>query len=127
MINLIKNQSNTAIFTLQEKTTIVDALYYIEVYSNQNHDSKVMTLSGDSSANIARYNQFDIIENDTEDLTGGTISLIAGTYDYFVWQSASAPFDKLKSSIVESGKMNVTGTGTTSTTFTDNNNEITFE
>jgi len=127
MIKIIKNQSNNVVLTLNEKTTISDANYLLELFSNQNHDSKVVRLTGDTSANIIRYNEFPVVENASEDLDNGIIELEAGTYDYFVWQSSASTLSlSAATSIVESGKCVVIGTGTTSTTFTDSNNEFTF-
>ena len=127
MIKIIQNQSNTTIFTLTEKTSIINANYLLKVFSNQNHDYKIMRLSGDTSANLARYNQFDIVESNSENLNAGIISLIPGTYDYFVYETSGATLSLTGATIVESGKMKVSGTGTTSSTFINNNNEITFE
>lgn len=127
MIKILKNQTNNIVFTLDEKTTISNVNYLLELFSNQNHDSKVVRLTGETSANIKRYNQFPITESTTDNLNIGQINLNAGTYDYYVWQTSATTLAlSSATSIIESGKCVVIGSATTEVTFTNNNNEYTF-
>ena len=128
MIKITKNQTNNVVLTLNEKTTISNANYLLELFSNQNHDSKVVRLSGDTSTNLDRYNQFPIVETSTDDLDNGQISLLEGTYDYFAYETTGSTLSLSGASIIESGKLIVISTGSTvTTTFDDNNDEYTFE
>jgi hypothetical protein len=118
MITIQKAQANNLVFTLTEKTTIAPAFYFLELFSNQNHDSKVVYLGTDISTSPERWNEFEVTENDTEDLPNSVVSLEPTTYDYFVWESTSTDFaDKV--SRVESGKCVVNGEATPTGTFTD--------
>ena len=130
MIRITRNQSNSCIFTLNEKTTLTGATYLLKIFSNQNHDSKVIGLTGDSSSDIIRYNKFNIIEAPlaSENLSGGTVYLESGSYDYFAYQATGSSLSLTASTttIVESGKLVVTGSATTVSTFTDEPTEYTF-
>ena len=126
MIIIQKAQTNRLSFTLFEKTTIAPAYYYLELFSNQNHDKKAVYLGADSSMNLERYNQFDIEENDVENLDNGIISLEPTTYDYFVWQCSEVDFNT-KVSIVESGKAKVNGVASESNDITSKPKEYTFK
>jgi len=98
------------------------------VFSKQNHDSKVLRLSGDTSLNTIRYNEFLITESSTEDLDNGIISLGAGEYNYFVWQSSASTLSlSAATSIVESGLLTIVGTGTTEYSYTGTPSEYTVQ
>ena len=125
MLIIQKNQANNLVMTLTEKTTIAPVYYYLEVFSNQDHNSKAVYLGVDASLFTDRFNEFTITENAAEDLANGIISLDAATYDYFAWECSSASYDD-KVSIVESGKLVVEGTATVVSTFTQKPNEYTF-
>lgn len=133
MIKIQKNQSNSVPFTLNEKTTLTGSslTYLLELYSNQNNTTKVLRLSGDTSSNPTRWNEYTIIETGgTESLGSAIVSLEAGTYDYYVWQTTASTLSlSAATSIVESGKCKVKGTGTTYTTFNNTTNPegYTFE
>ena len=125
MLIIQKNQANKLVMTLTEKTTLAPVYYYLEVFSNQNHNSKAVYLGVDASLFTDRFNEFTITENDIEDLANSIISLDAATYDYFAWECSSASYDD-KVSIVESGKLVVNGDATVVSTFTQQPNEYTF-
>jgi len=118
MINLNQNTDNIVIFTLYEKS-IGDNPYMLELYSNQNKTSTFIKLTGDTSGNVLRYNQYII--NPTP------LNLISGGYDYRCHQYTGGTATlSASTNIVESGKCEVIGTGTTTTTFENNNGEYTF-
>jgi len=130
MIYITKNQANGCVFTLNEKTTISNPNYLLELYSNANHSSKVLALSGDLSSDTTRYNKYSITEVylSGESLSTAEVNLEPGTYDYFAWQATGTSLSlSAATSIVESGKLTVLGTGTTSTTYTNPVTEYTFE
>jgi hypothetical protein len=80
-------------------------------------------LTGDTSPNINRWNEYQ--------WTSGTTSgLIAGTYDYFVYQTSGSTLSlsgMTTEDIVESGLATVIGTNPTQTTYNNPVEEYTFE
>lgn len=127
MIKILKGNDNNCVFTLNEKTTIDPVFYILEIYSNQDHNTKLMLLQNDISSNKNRWNQFVITENDIEDINNSIITLKSGSYDYFVWQSSVSTLDvSLADSIIESGKIVVIGDSVDSIDFTNTETEFTF-
>ena len=113
MISIPNYQTSLTPFTLTEKTTIpLSAVTYIlELYSNQLHNDTLLFLTGDTSNNVNRYNYYPI------NLT--PYNLIAGTYDYTVWQTTGNTLSisaLTTSDVVETGLATITGTGGTPTT-----------
>lgn len=130
MITLNINSENYATVTLLEKATLSDPNWLLAITSNQNHTTKVIRLSGDTSLNTARYNRFPITVTGStdENLDEGIVYLEAGTYDYIAYEtSASTLAISAATSAVESGKLVVNGTGTTTTTYSEQNDDYTFE
>jgi hypothetical protein len=131
MITINKNSANECVFTLNEKTTLTGATYLLEIFSNQNHSSKVIALTGDSSVDIIRYNRFTITEvyPGSEILSAATVNLEPGTFDYFAYQTTGDTLSLTAdtTTIVESGKLVVIGSATTTSTFTNQQTEYTFE
>lgn len=118
MITLNQNEVNTVILTLNEKK-IGNNPYFLQLYSNQNKNNTLINLTGDTSTNVVRYNRYEIDES--------PLNLIVGQYDYFVHQYSGGTISlSASTNIVESGKCVVLGTGTTTSTFTNNNEEYTF-
>lgn len=85
MIVINKDQSNNIILTLRENTTIQEPYFLFEFISRDKLTTK-MFISEDISLNTCRYNQFNIVENEIEDILNGTINLGGGFYDYNVYQ-----------------------------------------
>jgi hypothetical protein len=113
MITIPNNQTSLTPFTLLEKTTfpLSATTYILELYSNQLHSDTLLFLTGDTSPNINRWNWFPI------NLT--PYNLVAGTYDYKVWQTTGNTLSLSAltvNDVVESGLATITGTGTTSGT-----------
>ena len=129
MITIQKGLTNSTIFTLNEKITLTNPNIFIEFYSNQDHDSKLMWLNTDLSLNQVRYNQYDIVETNSEDIDNQMITLDVATYDYRVYQTGGTALSLTASdiSIIESGMVKVTGTPSTPSTFEGGQNEYTFE
>jgi len=118
MITLNQNEVNTVILTLNEKK-VGNNPYFLQLYSNQNKNNTLISLTGDTSTNVVRYNRYDVDES--------PLNLIVGQYDYFVHQYSGGTVSlSASTNIVESGKCVVFGTGTTTNTFTNNNEEYTF-
>ncbi len=128
MINIQRGMTNSCVFTLTENVTIVSPNFILEVYSNQDHNTKLMWLNDDVSPDLIRYNQYEIVETSTEDLTDQRISLDSGTYDYRVWQTGLTALSlTMSTSVVESGKITVTGTVSTPSVYESGQDEYTFE
>lgn len=67
-------------------------------------------IAADISTNKLRYNEFDFIENVTENLLNGTFSLeLSGFYKYNVYEQTSAVnLDPLLAlNLIDKGKLNV--------------------
>lgn len=113
MITIANYQTTSTPFTLTEKTTfpLSATTYILELYSNQLHSDTILWLTGDTSANIDRYNYFPI------NLI--PYNLKAGTYDYKVWQTTGNTLSLsalTTNDVVESGMATIIGSGATQTT-----------
>jgi hypothetical protein len=123
MVTIYNYQNSDLIFTLNENTTIPNANYILNLFSNQNHDNNLFWLTGDTSPNINRWNEYQW----TSAISNG---LIAGTYDYFVYQTSGSTLSlsgMTTEDIVESGLATVIGTNPTQTTYNNPVQEYTFE
>lgn len=109
MILINKNTTNKVILTLSEKTTLTNAKYLFEVINDMSNTVKCF-IAADISTNKLRYNEFDFIENATEDLLNGTFSLtLSGFYKYNVYEQASTTNlnPLLALNLIDKGKLNV--------------------
>ena len=109
MILINKNTTNTVILTLSEKTTLTNAKYLFEVTNDMSNEVKCF-IAADISTNKLRYNEFEFIENVTENLLIGTFSLtLSGFYKYNVYEQASTTnLDPLLAlNLIDKGKLNV--------------------
>ena len=115
MILLKQNTVNKVVATLREKATIVAPFYLFEVISQDTKESKIFTAS-DVSANLVRYNEFNIeLTSTTEDLLNGVVKLpLKGFYDYVIYsQEVETNLDLANvTEIVEKGKIYVEDTAT---------------
>ena len=109
MILINKNSANNRILTLAEKTTLTNVVYLFEVINDQSSKVKCF-IAEDISPNPVRYNEFNFIENTTEDLLNGTIELeLTGNYTYNVYeQTSTTNLDPaLATNKIETGKLQV--------------------
>ena len=109
MILINKNSTNNRILTLAEKTTLTNVVYLFEVINDQSSEVKCF-IAEDISPNPVRYNEFNFIENTTEDLLNGTFELeLTGDYTYNVYEQTSATnLDPiLATNKIETGKLQV--------------------
>jgi hypothetical protein len=109
VIIINKNSTNTVVLTLSEKTTLTNAVYLFEVINDQSGEVKCF-IAEDISTNKIRYNEFNFIENATEDLLNGTFELgLSGFYTYNVYeQTSSTNLDPLlATNKIETGKLNL--------------------
>lgn len=112
MILITKNTTNNIILTLAEKTTLTNVVYLFEVINDSSEVVKCF-IAEDISPNKYRYNEFDLIENATEDLLNGTFELeLSGFYKYNIYeQTSTTNLDPtLATNLIETGKLNVTST-----------------
>ena len=125
MLRIQKAQANNLVLTLKEKTTVAPVFYFLVLFSNQDHDEKVVSLLTNLSTDTERYDEFIVTENDVEDLPNAIVSLDPTSYDYTVWQSPTSDYaDKI--SIVETGKCLVIGDETVVSTYTEKPTEYTY-
>lgn len=131
MLKITKNSVNQIYVTVTEKTTLDPAYYLMSLYSNDNRDTKVLRFSGDSSTNTQRWNIFTLEETvlANENLENAKINLLAGaTYDYTIYQTSSLSGTSIQGAgIVERGLVKVSDPSTSSSTYNNSNNIITFE
>lgn len=120
MIYINKYETNQLVFTLNEKRILDNSNFILQLYSNNNKDSDLFWLTGDTSPNQNRWNQFTI--------SASTLSnLEAGTYDYFCLETTGATLNISEGfNICESGKAVVIGTGTTIPTLINNQDQYTY-
>jgi len=109
VILINKNTTNTVILTLSEKTTLTNAKYLFEVINDMSNEVKCF-IAADISTNKLRYNEFEFIENVTENLLNGTFSLtLSGFYKYNVYEQVSSTNlnPLLALNLIDKGKLNV--------------------
>jgi len=109
VILINKNTTNKVILTLSEKTTLTNAKYLFEVINDMSNEVKCF-IAADISTNKLRYNEFEFIENVTENLLNGTFSLtLSGFYKYNVYEQASSTNlnPLLALNLIDKGKLNV--------------------
>ena len=109
VILINKNSTNNRILTLAEKTTLTNVVYLFEVTNDQSMAVKCF-ICDDISPNPVRYNEFNLIENATEDLLNGTFELeLSGFYTYNIYeQTSTTNLDPtLATNLIENGKLNV--------------------
>lgn len=113
MVRIEDGTSKKCLFTLKEKTTISDP-YYLFTIENNNGDEVVWS-NTDNSLYKVRYNSFTFSNNVDASTSAGGFTASIGFYNYTVYESeynnliiASA------SSVVETGILEVYGTGSNS-------------
>ena len=125
MIIINKNSTNTVVLTLSEKTTLTNAVYLFEVINDQSGEVKCF-IAEDISNNKIRFNEFNFIENATEDLLNGTFELgLSGFYTYNVYEQISTTnLDPLlATNEIEKGKLNLVDNVSDITQYSGNQTE----
>jgi hypothetical protein len=119
MLRIKKYDTNDLILTLNEKRLLNTSNFVINFYSNSNKVNNLFFLSGDTSSNPNRWNEYPF----------NYPILDIGTYDYVVYETTGTTLtiSATTGNICESGKAVVIGTGTTIPTLTDNLTEYTFQ
>lgn len=119
MIRLEKYNTNNIYLTLNEKRLLTNSNFLINFYSNADKTDNLFLLSGDTSLNQNRWNEFPF----------NNPILDSGTYDYFVYETTATTLaiSATTGNICESGKAIVIGTGTTENTFNNTTTDYTFQ
>ena len=106
MILIEKQATNTVIVTLKEKQTISPAAFVFKFKHDQSGEEKIFAAQ-DLSLFTDRYNQFQIVEDETEDFYAATVELQLGYHHYWVYQvTPSSPPSITPSDVVlEVGKV----------------------
>ena len=87
MILIKQNSSNNCVFTLNELITGTYSYDFLFQFTNDTTGEVKIFTANDISPATTRYNQFTIIENQTENLYNGTIHLDpVGYWSYEVFQ-----------------------------------------
>jgi len=111
MITINKGQTNEVSVTLNEKITITNPSF-VFVFTNDTTGTTKTFTATDTSLTPVRFNRFSIIENVTEDVYNGTISLTnQGFWSYSIYETPYAsPIDLTDlGAELESGKVKVIG------------------
>ena len=110
MLHIANYQTTSVPFTLLEKTTfpLSATTYILELDGKQKYNTTLLFLTGDTSANVNRYNYFPI------NLT--PYNLIEGQYSYKVWQNTGTTLSTSAltiNDVVETGAAYIYSSGTT--------------
>jgi hypothetical protein len=113
MISIIKGQPNDVVLTLTEKSSLSSPTYLFE-FINDLLNTRVVFIDQDNSLNPDRYNEFYIYEitgtTYSVNLLEGYVELEAGDWTYNIYeQSSPTDLDTSNASLVETGKVEVTG------------------
>jgi len=121
VIHLARDTANSeVILTLNEKTTLAVPVFLIFFTNNvtQQTNSAIIT---DVSGFKARFNEFTITESETQDRVNGTLTLRPDgfwTYQVYEQSSASNLDPDLATTLVETGRANVTSVRSAKSTHT---------
>lgn len=123
MILINKGENNLITVTLNEKTTLSSPTYLFK-FTNDITKQSVKFIASNISSYTYRYDQFLITETSgATNLTSGVITLSpTGFWSYTIYEQTSTTSldERLATSIVETGKVNVIG-DVTNTPKYDNN------
>lgn len=81
MIVINKNQTNNVVVTLTESPNYNNTNYVLFVFENKQTGVVKYFQSEDTSPYKVRYNRFNVIEDETEDLLQSTIHLTGNTQE----------------------------------------------
>lgn len=114
MIKLTQSTINTVALSLNENVTIVDPVYFLFEFINDDTNDRVYCTALETSPNTVRYNKFNIeLTTGADDPLNGVITLKPdGSWKYNVYQQASSTNidPDLTGDMVETGKVMVIGT-----------------
>ena len=107
--------SNTVVFTLTERVTLASPYFLMRLQSRSTNETKRVIITPNTSSFTTRYDQFTLIENNTENLTNSTIKLFEGDWNYEIYEQASASnlLETNATTLLESGILRVLATANT--------------
>lgn len=125
MILLTRGETNDEVtLTCNEKKTINSPYYIFKFVNIQTNDIKIF-YTPNTSINKDRYDLFTIEETNTEDLMNGQVTLIAGDWNYYIYESTTISLDSIDwIGEVENGKVKVIETENSIATFDANQSNI---
>ncbi len=112
MISLQRNVINTVVLTLTEKSSLLNPHYLFHLRYCSNLSINKYFIANDLSSYKSRYNLFEITEHSIENLTGGTVSLNSGMWDYFIYEQVdphNLDLSGTTGQIIEQGKAIIEG------------------
>lgn len=132
MIQLTNGLNQNIIFTLTEKSVLLNPNYLFQFKFDQTNEVKLF-FAEDYSLNKARYNMFNfnlINDINNEVLTGGTPSIYLknyGFYSYSIFETTGNTLSTSGLTEVEFGRVNLQPSATTSTYYTTSYNKQTIK
>ncbi len=113
MIYINKDSSNNVILELTLNSNLLSPNYLFQL-TNEMTSNETLFTATDLSTFKCRYNRFNIIETGSTftNLTGGTINLVSGSYNYNIYESSTPTLyiSGTTGRIVQTGKAFVNGT-----------------
>lgn len=124
-----KNSLNTLSVTLNEKLNYTGTTILLYLKNNQTNAEKIVKMTGDTSSNPVRLNQYEVLETTlaNEDLFNSSIYLDVGTYDYVFYSTFQTGLTTNGGAPVESGLLTVKGSTTSNNIFTGGSQTVIFK
>lgn len=125
MLYILQNDVSQLIVTVTEKVTLTTP-YYLLRLKCESSKAETSCIVTDSSSATSRYNEFYVTETSSPDNLNAEVELTTtGRYFYWIYeQSSSTNLDyENATTLLESGFVEVTGTSSASTIYTDATNE----
>ena len=115
-----KNSTNKLSVTLNEKLNFTGTTILLYLKNNQTHQEKIVKMTGDTSPNPIRINQYYVNEviPANEDLFNASINLEVGTYDYIFYSTFNTGLTTNGGAPMETGMLTVKGPTTSNVIFT---------
>lgn len=111
MIYIVKDTSNTIVLTLNELSSLVNPNYLFEfIYEGNDLSNPIYFTTPNTTFAPSRFDSFILNESISGSTTGGTnvsLSLMAGQYEYKVYESSASTLSISATTgvVIESGRM----------------------
>lgn len=123
MLYLSTTQSKSVVATLREKSTLLNPYYTWRIL---NRDSQVETIFAPENYSYSPYYDAFTISVGTPSTSTGSnvyIDVVQGQYDYMVYQTPTEYSLSMTDSVVETGILQILGTGVSITQFTQSDDD----
>lgn len=123
MLYLSTTQSKSIVATLKEKSTLLTPFYTWRIL---NRDSQVETIFAPENFSMSPYyDAFTVSIGTPSQATGSNvyIDVVQGQYDYFVYQTPTEYSLSMTDSVVETGILQILGTGVNIAQFTQSDDD----